>query len=231
MAYKRSQESLGINPDPRIWIDVKTKEGWYRKRKPKVKPKLNPVFQEHNIAQAESMPAAMRILNRLEEWTRGFELGRIHMMINSKLKKSYLEDGKISFKYLLRLDIQPKRTLKQLLIQVPYASVTDEVMVKILISDQMIKVKKSIFTDYFFELIMLWGDPTKERGLRVDSVESPIFSKKIIEAEDCVLRINIPSTRQPWMCLLKAGCIEGNEMAKHPRHYGMKVIAVGGGQI
>ena len=227
MAYKRTQEALGVNPNPHIWIDVKTKEGWYRKQKPKVKPKLNAIMQQHADAQAVTMPATKRILDRLQEWTRGFELGRINATINSRLKRSYLEDGKISFKYLLGLDLQPKRTLRRLLDAIPYAKVTDEIAIKVWGSNETIRVQRSIYTDYYYELIMVWGDPMKEKGLRVDSVESPVYPKEIEEPKTYLLKIEVPTTKQPWMALLRVACMEGNEMAYHPRHYAMKVMAVG----
>jgi hypothetical protein len=40
------------------------------------------------------------------------------------------------------------------------------------------------------------------------------------------LRLKIPVRKVPWMVLLKVSCMEGNELAVHPRHYGMKVVKV-----
>jgi hypothetical protein len=39
--------------------------------------------------------------------------------------------------------------------------------------------------------------------------------------------MELPTGKQPWMIFLKLSCLEGNEAAIHPRHYGMKVVAVG----
>ena len=228
MAYKTTQAALGINPDPEIWVDVKTKEGWYRKKRPKNKRKLNAIMQKQADAFAMTMPATMRILNRLEEFTRRLELGRINATINSLLKRNYLESGVITFKYLLGLDIQPKRKMRQLLKYMPVITVTDEVVAKISVDKEQIRVVRSIYSHYFYELIILWGDPMKDRGLRIDSVESPSYEKDITLSTDPELRIDLPAKKQPWMALFKVSCIEGNVLAKNPRHYAMKVVAVGG---
>jgi hypothetical protein len=64
--------------------------------------------------------------------------------------------------------------------------------------------------------------------LRVDSVASPLY---VIGAEGedvCTLSVDLPQADVPWMVLLKVSCLEGNELAAHPRHYGMRVVKAGG---
>ena len=226
MGLKKTQWELGPNPDPERWIDIRTKEGWLRRRRRKVKLKLNTVMQEHADAAKLTMPATNRLLGKLEPWVRGLELGRIRTTIAARLKKSYFETGKMNFTYLQNLDLQPNRTMKMLLMPRPRVEVTNEVVVKIMTSEGAIKVKGSIFTEYYFELIMLWGDVMKERGLRVEDEDSPLYPAKTEETRQCVLKIDVPTTKQPWMALLKVCCLEGKELAKNPRHYALKVIAV-----
>ena len=227
MGFKRTREELGPNPDPERWMDVFTKEGWYRKKRPKKTLKLNDVMQEHADAAKVTMPAANRLLGKLEPWTRGLELGRIRATLAARLKKSYLETGKMDFSYLLDLDLQPNRTMKMLLLPKPKVTVTDEVVVKTVILENTLKLKGSIATEFYFELIMLWGDPMKEKGLRVDSEESQLYPRHSEVSGQCVLKVDVPTVKQPWMALLKVNCLEGREMAHHPRHYALKVVAVG----
>jgi len=229
MGCKRTREELGPNPNPEIWMDVKTKEGWYRKKRPKKNAKLNSVMQGHADAMELTMPAAKKLIDKLEPWVRGLELGRIRSTIGSRLKKSYLEKGRMDFTYLQDVDIQPRRTMKALLKPRPKVFVTNEVAVSVHTYGSAIRIVRSIYTEYYFELIMLWGDVTKENGLRVDSVESPLYPKDTEEVGKCDLKIDIPNTDQPWMALLKVGCLEEEEQARHPRHYAVKVVAVGGG--
>jgi hypothetical protein len=228
MGLKRTREELGPNPDPERWIDIKTKEGWLRRRKPKKKPKLNAVMQEHADAAKLTMPAANRLLGKLEPWVRGLDLGRVRAKMAARLKKSYFETGKMNFTYLLDMDIQPDRTMKALLIPRPKVFLTDELVVKILILEETLRIKRSIFTDFYFELIMLWGDVMKEGSLRVIDVESKLYPRLTEVSGECVLKIDVPPTKEPWMALLKVNCLEGKELAHNPRHYALKVIAVSG---
>ena len=243
MGYKKQRWELGPNPDPEKWQDVQTKDGWMRRKRKAKQSKLNDVMQRHADSFKVTMPAAKRILDRLEPWVRGLDLGRIQAEIGTRLKKSYLENGKMNFTYLLDLDLQPGRKLNALLSNHPKVWVKDEVVVKIWLTDELIKLKKSIFTDYYFELIMVWGEPpnplkgelnpTKRyKGLKVDSEESKLYKRRdpkgpVKDDELCVLKIDVPKTKLPWMALLKVSCLEGNELAHNPRHYAMKVVAVG----
>src|ERR1035437_8072969 len=142
MAYKKNREELGANPNPDFWIDVRTKDGWYRKKKPRQKLKLNPIMQAHRDAMGESMKATKRLMDKLEPWVRGLELGRIRATIGARLKRRYLETGKMDFTYLQDLDLQPRRTMKDILLPRPRVKVTDEVEVKIAILEAAIKIKK-----------------------------------------------------------------------------------------
>jgi hypothetical protein len=231
MACKKTREELGPNPNPEIWMDVHSKDGWYRKRRPKKKQKLNTVMQKHADALEVTMPAAKRLLEKLNPWMRGFEPGRIQAIIGQLFKETYLEHGRITFDNLKDLELQPEHTMKMLLISNPKTKVAEDISVSIMVSDMTIRLKGSAFTEYYFELITIWGDPMKERGLRIDHVESEHFPKKTEEAGYYTLRLDKPAVKQPWMALLKASCLEGIESAHHPRHYAMKVVAVGGGEM
>jgi hypothetical protein len=250
MRLKRTREELGPNPDPEIWIDIKTKEGWLRRRRRKKKAKLNAEMQKYADGAKVAMPATARLLKKLEPWVRGMELGRVRVKLAARLKQSYLETGKMNFTYLKDVDIQPRTTLQALLEGKPLVKVNKEVTVKLLTSGDAIRVKKSRFTGYYFELIMVWGDvmppnPLKGElktrntekggltrkeysGLRVDSVQSPVFPRETNEAGYYTMSIDVPQTKHPWMALLKVGCLEDKELASNPRHYAMKVMAVGG---
>ena len=174
--------------------------------------------------------------------------------IGGRLKKTYMESGKMTFELLKGLELQPRRKLGSLLSSPYWTSVVkDEIVVKITVAQEktlhkenmgsVLNLKKSIFTDYYFELIMVWCPPTPRKGgeenplrrfdnLKVDSEESKLYKRRdpkgpVKDDELCVLKIDVPKTKLPWMALLKVSCLEGNELAHNPRHYAMKVVAVG----
>jgi hypothetical protein len=74
--------------------------------------------------------------------------------------------------------------------------------------------------------MILYGDVTKEGGLKLGTVESKLYAFGSETTEVCELSLSLPEEDQQWIVLLKVSCLEGNEMAVHPKHYGMKVISV-----
>lgn len=245
MGYKKHQWELGPNPDPFRFKDVRTKDGWYRKCINY--GSLNSVMTEYKDATKLAMPAARRLMGKIEPWTRGLELGRIQATIGGRLKSSYMQSGKMTFEYLNELQMQPRRKMSDLIRPKCQAFVMkDEVVVKQTLSQSggtllskpgerpvwadgattVIKLERSIYTEFYFELIMVWGNPMKENGLKVDSVESKLYSRYEKYEESCELRIDIPK-KGPWVLFFKVSCLEDGEMAKSSRHYGMKVVAVG----
>ena len=228
MKYKKTQQQLGINPDPNLYIDVRTKDGWYRRKKRPSGTPLNKAYSESNNAMKLSAPAASRLLNKLEPWLRELEKGRILSKISGGLRKRFLETGRMDYAYLKNLDIQPAHKLSMLLRTSYHIDLSkNSATIKIQIRKNSLYLPKSIATHFFFEAIILWGNPMKERGLKVESEESKLYTLNKDVREECILSVNIPHQNEPWMLLLKVSCLAGNEMAHHPRHYALKVIAIG----
>lgn len=228
MKYKKTQHQLGINPDPSLYTDIRTKYGWYRRKKRPSGSLLNIAYSESSNAMKLSAPAASRILNKLDPWVRELEKGRILVKISGGLRKRFLETGRMDYSYLKNLDIQPAHKLSMLLRTSYHVGLSkDTATIKIKISKNILFLPKSTATHFYFEAIVLWGNPMKEKGLKVESEESKLYPLKIDIREECVLRINLPQQKEPWMLFLKVSCLAGNELAHHPRHYAMKVIAIG----
>ena len=66
----------------------------------------------------------------------------------------------------------------------------------------------------------------QKNGLRTDSIESKLYAFGEEPIEICELRLPLPEDDVQWIVLIKVSCLEGNEMAVHPKHYGMKVMKV-----
>jgi hypothetical protein len=129
---------------------------------------------------------------------------------------------------MLEKEMQPHYPLDSLLIGGCQTKVVKgQVVMEIHLIEESLRLTKSIYTDYFFEAVLLWGDPMKLNGLRVDSQTSKLYPKILPGSTKCVMKLDLPSKKAPWMALLKVNCMEGNEMAKSNRHYAMKVVAVG----
>jgi hypothetical protein len=224
MLYNEHQPN---GPDPGKYVLVVTKEGqyWRRKRGSSKKAVLNEAFQHHVGLVKITAPAAKRIVTKLRYYTERLETGRLTLKIAGLLRRQMKENGDASILCLKDLDLQPYYPIHQLL-QSNYPVTVHNGLLEVAIDINYYTIKKhnGLVSDYFFELVLLYGDCMEENGLRTESESSGVY--RIGQAaEKCRLQMVLPE--KPWIALLKVSCIEENEMALHPKHYGMKVVAVG----
>jgi hypothetical protein len=211
-----------------VW--VATREGGYwRRERGTVKPaELNDTLKKSAEALSIASSAAKRIATRLSTYTRELDMGRFIAKVSAALKASLLKNGKMDFSGLKNYDLQPYNPITDLL-KNDYSvhRNNDKLTIKIPINKDTIQRHNKIVTSYFFEAILLWGDPAKEKGLRIESEVSPLYDYESKKNTKCELSLVLPGNKLPWMLLLKISSHEGREMAHHARHYGMKVMAVG----
>jgi hypothetical protein len=100
--------------------------------------------------------------------------------------------------------------------------------IQIPVSKNAVQQHNRLVTHFYFEGILLSGDALKEGALQVEYALSKPYNFIDTITDDCKLALPLPEIKQPWMLLLKVSCLEGNEMAVHPKHYGMRVVEVGG---
>jgi hypothetical protein len=230
---KKVRKRSTREPDPpsneKYYVLVKTRETsyWRRKRGTLKKAGLNEAFRKSAQALALSSPAAKRIKGKLEEYIRGLDTGRFIANVSAKLRKTWVKNGTWNFSLLNRYEVQPYHHLEDLLKQ-QYVLVekNGELTVRIPITHQTINRHSPLVTNYYFDFILLSGDPSKRNGLRIESETSSLYQVESKLKTECKLSLGLPK-KNPWMALLKVSCLEGNEMAHHPTHYGMKVVEVG----
>jgi hypothetical protein len=216
-------------PDPEKYIWVKTKEGayWRRKRGTVTNAKLNTVFANNVRNSKVASPAAKRIVLKLRPFLHDLNTGRLTAKLAGALIKSINQNGQPDFSFLRKFEFQQPPLGKLLTAQMDISRHNDEIRITIPIYEYTMEPKNAIVTDYYFEAILLYGDVTEDNGLRIDSVISPLYPYKNIMESNCVLALQLPKTSFPWMVILKASSLEGNEPAVHPRNYGMRVVMVG----
>lgn len=229
MSYKHKPKTPC--PDPEKYILVQTKEGafWRRKRGTVTRAALNLVFTKNVSNSKVASPAAKRIVQKLRPFLRGLDAGRLTARLAGALIKTMNAKGQIDFSLLKGFEIQKHPPLDSLLkAQIHITRQSDEIKITFAVNEYTMELpKKSIATDYYFEGIILYGDVTTDNGLRIDSTISPLYSFTNTGDHLCELTLQLPSRDVPWMVLFKASCQEGNELAVHNRHYGMKVVEVG----
>jgi hypothetical protein len=208
---------------------VETKEGGHWRRKRRKNASLNRSFTNNVSATAIVSPAVSRIRNRLEEYTRRLATGRLHARLSGLLGKTYKEKGKIDFSALKHFEFQKDYPLNQLLLT-QYQVNQDFNFIELLIrvKDGAVKKLNTLVTDFYFEGILLYGDVLADEPLKVEYAISQPYNFTNTATDDCKLILPLPKNNEPWMLMLKVSCLEGNEMASHVKHYGMRVVEVGG---
>jgi hypothetical protein len=227
MSRKKSMP-LPPCPDHELYTLVKLKDRytWRRKRGSLTPIQLNSSFQKNVELTPISNAAASRIFAMLDPFVRGLSIGRAQAQISGMFKKAMNARGRMDFGFFEGFDFQKDHPFESLVrIPVDVKCKKESVSVSIIISPQTIKQYSKLVSGYYFEAILLYGDAGKEGGLSVETVTSRLYDFK--ENGKCQLELGLPLETVPWMLLIKASCLEGNELAVHPRHYGMKVIKTG----
>jgi hypothetical protein len=192
--------------------------------------KLNASFKGNTKTTAIVSPAAKRIRGRLQDFLTGLQTGRFIATISAKLRKVYNRTGEMNFSLFKDYEIQPYFHLSNIL-KGRYEGYikNNEFLIRIDINKDCIKKQSGLIAGYFFDAIILYGDPSRNNSLRVESDTSPIYFFDSVPETTCHLSLSLPA-KKAWMVLLKASCMEGKQPALHPRHYGMRVLDAGQGK-
>lgn len=220
--YNRGKDA----PDPQLFILVKSKDGWHYRRRRRTTT-LNDCLQASADGLKPCGAAAKRLRDLLREVFRGLDVGRAQARLSAGLKKALLQKGQLDFSFLNGFDFQKYSPMEDLL-TVPWSveTKTGKVRVRMVLDAKAVNQKNGLVSHYYFDLVLVWGDAGRDENLRLDTVTSPLYAF----AKDngcCELSLPLPATGEPWMLLLKISCLEGNELAHHPRHYGLRVVATG----
>ncbi len=216
------------NPDPGNYTWIQTREGGYwRRNRGSITPvRLNEAYMASVERMKLSAPAARRIMQALGPYMSGLTPGRLNARLSAVLRKQLKETGTMGLACLIGMDLQPDRPLHLLLQGTPVVMVTDSITVTVPVRFYSDKRMNTLVTDFWLELVLLYGDAGVEYGLRTESIESGVYPIEN-NAPDCVLSLVLPL--QPWVAFLKVNSIEGNEIAFSRNLYGMRAVGGGGG--
>jgi hypothetical protein len=216
-------------PDPENYILVQGKEGphWRRKRGTVTKATLNATLKKYADATSVASPAAKRIKEKLGEFLHGLDTARFVANVSARLKKVYVEKGTWDYSLLGNYDFQPDNPMGQILDTTYMVMPVKNTLLLVLnLDNHSVRAKNKLVSQFYFDFILLWGDPSKKNKLRIDSDTSSMYPFKKKFNTECRLSLDLPS-KGPWMALLKVSCFEGKTLAHHPRHYGLKVVKAG----
>lgn len=231
MAKKRPYKPLPPAPGhPGEYIIVNSKEGqyWRRKRGTVTKAKVNAALKKNNELAAIASPAAKRIRDKLAEFTKQMDTGRFIARVSGRLMKALRKNGAIDYSFLDEYELQPDRRFSELVLHnLPVLVQNGEVIANFSVKADTVKQHIKSVTGFYFDLVLLYGDPTKNNGLRIESDTSPVYPFDMKNDMTCRLSVTLPTKKIPWMALLRAGCMKGQEVMEGDRYCTMKVMAVG----
>ncbi len=219
-------------PDPEyyVWVNTATGGYWRRRRGTVKKAKLNKVLSGNAKLTPVANDAAKRIRAKLDPFLGGLSVGRIQANLGGKLKKAYNHKGYMDYSFMKGMNMQPFYPLERLIKDIYSIEVTSDcVTVRIPVYEHSVDNTGALVTDYYFELILLEGDPAKTRNsLRTDVDTSPLYA---IGSKAATIELCVHPTRSLWMVLLKLNTLETETLSHYgpaasPSNYGMKVIAV-----
>lgn len=206
-----------------MWVITKEGGYWRRKRGTVKKAKLNRAFKEGNYFMQLSAPATRRIMQKLKPYMDGLYTGRLNAKISGRLRMGLKETGKLSLRCLKGFELQQGHRFERLLQAQPDIQQTPHTLtVSIPIAAYTVKRINTLVTNYYFELVLLYGDVSKENGLRTESVDSDVY--EIAKDYNLFCKLSMALPGQEWIALLKVNSIEGNEPAMSHKLYGMKVV-------
>ena len=225
---KYSRRQLPPCPDPESYIVVKTDEGYYwrKKRGTVKKAKLNTILRRNATTAKLTGPAASRLLGTLEPHTRGIKKGKISLKIAGLLMKTYHTKGLLDFSMLQGLELNAAYPLAKLL-YTDYKVLQDKRTIRLRLRSGYVQAQNNLVTDYYFDAVLLGGDPAFADSLKTVTDSSILYSFADKNIQDVELAVPLPPAGIPWILLLKVSCLEGNELAMHPKNYAMKVVKTG----
>ena len=231
-------------PDPDLFIAVKRKDGtffWRRKRGSVTEAVLNPVLAAVAKNKKSTMAAAARVVQALEpficnryEDTKYAAYKRNDQRFSGLFTRSILTNGKMDWSFFNGFDINPNCPFEKIMPgnrhQLTMNKNTATVMIPM--SDNMVeKLRNRATTHFYFELILISGNPAKENSLRSENDKSdyyaftPYVRFNVKPQQYCELSIVMPE-KKPYILILKVATTEQHYYLG-PNHEGLKVIAFG----
>jgi hypothetical protein len=219
------------DPDKFILIRGEYRYFWRRKRgtvKPAV---LNTVLAESAAITKNTNRAARQLMSLLSVFTQHMSLGRTTSRIAGAFKKVYLKTGRMDFSYMEKVEFQENYPVHRL-----YKGGISKQLVKgclelhVPVGDEHMKRWSRTAVSYQLHAILLYGDPAKERGIRIETDESRTYHFGEGKKMDCHLRLVLPPKNRPWMALLYMGCKLSLPFPAGSKYHAMIVLKTSGGE-
>ncbi len=224
-----TKRELPPNPDPERYITVCCSDGKYYHRlmRGQRKPaRLNSAFLFNQQITTMLSPAARAISQALKPYTYKLETPRFHNNLLNALRKFYKEQNQLGYSYCTNIEIQNAFPLDRMLCS-PIKVVQQNNIIDTSFSVNKLNCPQlgPLLTEYWFQAILLAGNPLTPSGISVTDQQSELFS--YLQPPNLQMQFHFELPASPWMLLLKMSCYEGIQVATHPGYHPIKIIAAG----
>lgn len=216
--------------DPEKYTLVRAKNGYYwRRNRGTVKPAvLNEVLSRSAAITSKTNRAAKHMMSLLAVFTQQMSLGMSTTGVGGAFKRAYLQDGRMDFRFMHEITFQEGYPIHKLFTGHVYPKIErGSIQLQIGVGDLYVKAPSRHAAGYRLTAILLYGDPSKDRGIKIETEESQIYSFKEKKQEDCKLSLVLPAKNRPWVVLLHIGCKMRDGLYAGPRYHAMWVVKAG----
>lgn len=228
---KKFNSTIPPCPDPDKYVLVRGKYRyfWRKKRGTGEKPAvLNEVLARSAAITGKTFRAAKHMMSLLSVFTQRMELGMTTTRVAGAFKKAYLKSGKMDFSFMDKIRFQEDYPIHKLFVgHVHKQIVRGSLQLSIGVGSLNVYPPSPVATGYQLHAILLYGDPSKDRGIKIETEESRIFSFKEKGHIECPLSLVLPAKNKPWMLLLYIGCKMRDSLPAGPRYHAMMVVTAG----
>lgn len=230
MAKKKFDPTIPPCPDPQRYLLVKGKYRYHwRLKRGTVKPAvLNDVMKNSAAITAKTNQAAKQMMSLLSVFTQRMKPGMATTRVAGAFKKAFLRNGRMDFSFMEGLLFQEDYPINRFFTGMVQKEIVNGCLqLSIEVGSLNIKRHTKDAVTYQLHAIMLYGDPSKERGIKIETDESRTYSYDEEGAIDCELSLVLPPKNRPWMVLLHIGTQFRVSFPAAFKYHAMMVVATG----
>lgn len=214
-------------PDPDKYVLVKGKYRYFwRKKRGTLKPAvLNEVLARSAAITGKTNRAAKQMMSLLSVFTQRMSLGMTTTRVAGAFKKAYLKTGKMDFQFMNGFLFQEDYPIHKLFTGHVYKQIVrGSIQLHIGVGGPNVHAPSRTAESYQLHAIMLYGDPSKDRGIRIETDESKTYLFKEKEHIDCYLSLVLPPKNRAWMVLLHISSKLNVPIAAGSKYHAMMVV-------
>ena len=214
--------------DPDKYVLVRGRYKYYWRKKPE-NVSLNASLRKSAGATHFTNQAAKDMMSLLSFYTQRMEMGQIVTRIGGRFKKAYLENDRVDFSCMKEFVFQEKYPTWKIFRGMIYKKlVRNTLELRIGVGFANVLAPTSSAESYQLHVILLYGQPGKTGGIRIETEESPIYHFKEKQELFWEPTVILPGKNKPWMVMLYIGCKMTMGVPTPGRYKVLEVVETGG---